>query len=355
MARRRTVTAVGGLTLIAILLIILRTRRGGASTDDVVTNVAVHVTRVEQATLHRYVTAYGYVEPAPAGYGRPAGGARLSPATPGIISEIDCADGQRVVGGTVLFRLDSRMAGLAVDKAKQEVGFAERTLERQTLLLRSNGTSQHTFQDAQQQLEAARSNLASAETALAYHEIRAPLTGTVARMNASLGQSVDANTTLAEIVNLDRLVVTADLPARDAAGVDLGRAAMVGSGNSPVRGTVTVLGKDLDPRTGAYRIQISVPAGSGLRPGQFVSARIEAEERKDVLVVPEVCVVSRTEEGSWVEAIEGGRAVRRPVSLGLKDGGRVEISGSGIAPGTTVVTDEAYGLPETTLVHVERR
>ena len=86
------------------------------------TEVPVQVGKLKQVTLHGYVTAYGTVEPEPAGE-RPAASARVVAAVAGVVTEVKCVEGQRVEKGAVLFQLDPRAADVAVD-------FAEKTLER---------------------------------------------------------------------------------------------------------------------------------------------------------------------------------------------------------------------------------
>jgi membrane fusion protein (multidrug efflux system) len=355
MDRRRVAAGLAAVAVIVTVLLVL-IRRGTSSGDEaIVTDVAVHVGTVRRATLHRYVTAYGYVEPEPAGGGRPPAGALLSPIAGGVLAEINCVEGQRVTAGTVLFRLDSRMAEVTVQKARQDLDFAEKAFKRQQELLPSSGTSERAYQEAQQQLDAARSALSAAETALAYLRITAPLTGTVVRLSATVGQFVDPSTVLAEIVDLARLVVTANVPSREAAGLAAGLPVFLGADSTAPRGRVRIVGKDIDPNTGTYRVQASIPPGSGFTPGQFTDIRIVAEERPDVLAVPEVSLVTRAGEGSWIMVVEGDSAVRRPVTVGLRDAGLVEVAGEGLAEGTTIVTDDAYSLPEVTKIRIVGR
>jgi len=354
MERRR---AAAGLTaaVIVIILVFFVLRGSGTGEEEIVTDVAVHVGTVGRATLHQYVTAYGYVEPAPAGGGRSPAGALLSPVVGGVLAEVDCVEGHRVTEGAVLFRLDSRLAEVEARKARQNVTFAEQAFRRQQELLPSNGTSQRAYLEAQQQLDLARSELSAAETQLAYLQITAPLSGTVVRLSATVGQFVDPTTVLAEVVDLDRLVVTAGVPAREAAGLTVGLPVYLGLDSTAPRGVLRIVGKDIDPRTGTYRVQASVPAGAAFTPGQFTDIRIVAAEHPNVLVVPEVSVVTRGDEGSWLMVVEGDSAVRRPVTVGLRDGGLVEVAGEGLSEGTTIVTDDAYSLPEVTKIRIVGR
>lgn len=67
MERRRA--AAGLAAAVVVIILGFFVLRGSGGEEEVLTDVAVHVGTVGRATLHRYVTAYGYVEPEPAGGG----------------------------------------------------------------------------------------------------------------------------------------------------------------------------------------------------------------------------------------------------------------------------------------------
>jgi len=349
---RRWGRAALAVLAVVVVIVVLRALGSGGEEGDGSTDVAVHVGTIDRATLHRTVTAYGVVEPAPGRAGQAAAGALITPFVGGVLARIDGVEGGHVTGGTVLFRLDSRMAEVTVQKATQARDFARQALERQRELLEFEGTSQRAFQEAQQRFDAAASDLAAAETGLAYLQIATPLTGTVVRIDARVGQFVDASTVLAEVVDLDRLVVSADVPSREAVGLAVGQTVRIGPASDGLVGELTIVSRDVDPNTGTYRVQASIPAGAGLASGEFTDIRIVVEEHADVLVVPEVSLVSRAGEGSWIMVVEGDRATRTPVTVGLRDRGLVEVSGAGIEEGMTIVTDDAYSLPEETKIHL---
>ncbi len=349
-SRTRT---LGLLAVVVVVVVVIAwLRRGGGGEGEVTPDVAVHVEPIRRATLRRTVTAYGTVEPAPSLDGRPAAGAMITPFVDGVVSSVEVVEGRRVAAGKVLVRLDSRMAEVAVDRARAEAAVADSAFRRQETLLGSDGTSQRAYLEARARRDAARADLAAAETGLAYLNIAAPLAGTVLHLAAVVGQHVDATTVLAQVVDLNRLVVTAGVPAREIGGVALGQPVLLGVGDSVPQGAVLVLGRDVDPTTGTYRVQASVPPEAGFMPGQFTEIHIVAEEHPDVLVVPESSVVTRPGEGTWIVVAEGDRAVRRPVTVGLRDRGLVEVSGEGVDEGVRIVTDEAYGLPEETAIRV---
>ncbi len=63
---------------------------------------------ITRTTLRGYVTAYGTIEAEPAGE-RPAASARVAPSLPGVVTAVQCVEGQHVAKGALLFQLDSRV------------------------------------------------------------------------------------------------------------------------------------------------------------------------------------------------------------------------------------------------------
>src|SRR5512142_431800 len=247
MTRRRLGTALIVAAVVIAAAVLLVTRpwiKGESGEEAVVTDVGVHVGPIVRATLHRYVTAYGTVEPEPPLAGRTAGGALVSAPVGGILAEIRCSEGQAVAAGALLFRLDTRLAEVAVAKAAKVVETAELNFERQKKLLAAEGTSQKAFEQAQLELNSARSDLAAARTELSLLEIRAPLAGTVVRIQAKLGQEVEPNAALAEVVALDRLAVAARVTAGDAVELQPGQSVDWPGAAAP--GRVLVVEWDVD-------------------------------------------------------------------------------------------------------------
>jgi len=303
------------------------------------TEVAVHVAKITRATLRGYVTAYGVVQPEPAGQNPPAS-ASVAPFLPGVVAAVMAVEGQRVAKGETLFRLDSRAADVAVD-------FAARTLDRERALLAIDGTSERAVQDAEQQLDAAR-------VQQAFAQVPAPLAGTVARVFVKPGEAVDVTTVMAEIVDLERLIVSAAVPSAELGSLAVGQPVQVTAepAAGSVNGTLSFIAPQVDVPTGTAEVRVTLPSESRLRPGQLVTIRIVSEEHRDVLAVP-VESVTRDEDGATVVAVvDGDTAMQMSVSTGLRDAGLVEITGDGLRADMTVVTAGAYGLPSETQVRV---
>jgi membrane fusion protein (multidrug efflux system) len=295
------------------------------------TEVPVRVGKIKRVTLRGYVTAYGTVEAEPAGE-RPAASARVAPSVPGVVMEVKCVEGQRVNKGDVLFQLDSRAAAVAVD-------FAKKTLDRQRKLVQVESSSQKALQDAEQAL-------ATAQAQQALLQIQSPLTGMVTKVNTKVGEAADLTTVLAEVVDLDRLVVSANVASAELAALKAGQPVEVVSADSTnvVNTSLIYASPQVDAKTGSGLVRAGLRGNSTFRPGQFVRIRIISEEHKDCLAVPVVSVAKDAAGGTFIALVEGDKAVLKPVKVGLRDEDQVEVEGDGVEADKAIVTEGAYGL-----------
>ena len=326
-----------------------------AETVDAVPEVTVQTASIVQTNLHASVIAYGSVEPDPGHNDASSAKARITAPVSGLVAEVLCAEGGSVKRGDVLFRMDGRLAALAIAKALQAVEFAEKGVARQKKLLLIDGTSEKVIRESQQQLDAARQELVAAQTERDLLSVTAPVAGTVIQINAHSGETVDAGRDLAEVADLKRLVLVATLPSREADLIKEGMTAQIDGGEDTVpslwpAGAVTYIDPRIDPQTDTVKLRVGIPASAALRPGQYARVRIIYADLKDRLAVPEEGL-ERTDEGLTVlKVVEGNEAVLKPVKSGVRDGEWVEVQGEGIASGMRIVTVGGYGLQHKTRI-----
>ena len=122
-------------------------------------------------------------------------------------------------------------------------------------------------------------------------------------------------------------------------------------GTNAFRGNLTFIGATVDPLTDTLLVRASLKAGSGLRPGQFVKARILVEERPERLAAPITSVVNK-QGGSMLALVNGDFAKLISIKSGLQDGDLIEIEADNVHAGDTIVTEGVYGLPTETRIQV---
>jgi membrane fusion protein (multidrug efflux system) len=261
----------------------------------------------------------------------------------------------------------ARQASLAADQLASEKSVQEadldlasarndwETAEKQLLLLRSSPTKEE-LAEAQAKVVEAEKALDGAALQRSLYQIRAPLAGTVLRVKGSVGEAIDLATVLAEIVDLDRLVVEAMIPASSLGSVREGQDVDLRTGpgsKAGLQGKVLLVGSDVDRKLDSVLVRVALPPKSPVIPGQFVRVRIVAEEHKDHLVVPRDAVVRTIEGKDVIVGFLGEKAVQKPVTVGIAEGDLVEIEGEDLNEDDAIVTQGAYGLPGEAKVRVE--
>jgi RND family efflux transporter MFP subunit len=193
--------------------------------------------------------------------------------------------------------------------------------------------------------------------------IAAPIAGTVTRLNISAGDTLEPGKVAVQLVDLDRLVATVDVPAQDLSYLKAGQTASIDlrSANSTtqpssITGNVVLIDPTINPSTGMGSADVALPAGSGLRPGQFVRAQIVTGQENGRLMVPTQSITQNKNGDPAVGLVEtdGRWAVLVPVTTGWRDGDQTEIAGQGLDAGEQVVTIGANGLVQRTRLHLLR-
>jgi membrane fusion protein (multidrug efflux system) len=331
---RKKVIAIIAVVLLAGagVLALLKSHGAADEADDesaTPTVVTVQTGALKLTTLHRYVAGFGTVAPASAVADQPAAGAQLAAATTGVVAKVNAIAGQTVAKGDVLVELNS--GALMMNNAMQEVA-------RQKELYAQQNTS--------------LKNLQEAEAQLALLQVSSPLSGTVVRMNVSVGQAVDGTTVLAEVMDLNRLEVSAEIPTAEAGQVAVGQTVEIGD-EPPVRAAISRVNPTVNKDNDTVTVAAPLPAGGGLRPGQFVPLRIVTEIHTNALAAPAASVVTDQDGKSFVALVKDGAAAQIPVQIGLREDGWVEVTAPELKAGDTVVTVGAYGLPDKSKINVQ--
>jgi HlyD family secretion protein len=89
---------------------------------------------------------------------------------------------------------------------------------------------------------------------------------------------------------------------------------------------VTYIAPSVDPQRGTVEVRLDVPEPPPyLRPDMTVSVNIEVGRRPAARVVPREAVQDLASSAPWVWRLDGRRAERRGVELGLRGEAQVEI------------------------------
>ena len=170
--------------------------------------------------------------------------------------------------------------------------------------------------------------------------LRAPISGVVAASDATPGASVEEGTRLFRLIALDSVHVVGALPEAALARIDelTGAELDVPGFAAPIAlDRLVAVGRVLEPeaRTVPIIYELRDP-DRRLAVGQAVSLRVFASAAIEAVTVPESAVVDDAGQPVVFVQVGGESFERRPVRLGNREAGHVQITGD-IAPGERVV------------------
>ncbi|MBS0658124.1 MAG: efflux RND transporter periplasmic adaptor subunit [Verrucomicrobia bacterium] len=177
--------------------------------------------------------------------------------------------------------------------------------------------------------------------------LRAPLAGEVTSVELRLGEPVEPDRVVMEIMDLAEVQVVARVPEHFAAQLALGAKARIhfpGRGENLLEGKLQRLASTAERESGTVEAVILVPNQDGHhRPGQRAEVHLVRSARPDVRVVPRAALQGEgAQRFVYVKDYELKYAyVRTPV--GEQNDRYVEIV-EGLLPGDEVVTRGAYAL-----------
>ena len=282
----------------------------------------------------------------------------LRPQVTNTVAAVHVKEGQFVMEGQLLFTLDDRndQANLARARAQQKRDEAtladlERQYKRSQELLAQNFISKSATDATLSQLEAQRAAVAadraavqSAQVALGYATLRAPIAGRIGAVNIYPGTLVQPTLSLVTITQLDPIAVSFPVPeanlqdllaaARSRAKVE----ALVTGRREPLSGVLNFVDNTVDPQIGTVRAKAVFDNGDqSLWPGRFVGTRITVRTLAGATVVPAAALMMLPDGASLYVVDQAGTAARRKVQVLYTFGTKVAVSG--VEPGEQVVIE----------------
>lgn len=321
--------------------------------------VNVKTGTISDATLHRYVLAFGKVEPAPATAEHHSASSKIVSLLSGIVTHINGTIGQEIKQGQTLLSLDDGIVQAQRAKARVGLNFAQKNLARKKTLTPNVAISQKLIDDAELLTASAEADEQTASAQIKLLTIQAPITGTLTQLHVHEGETINAQMLLAELVDLSRLVLILPVPSTEAKALQLGQSVqLLGSTNKQTSawGAISLISPQIDVLTDTVLVYVSMtkdscPKSACLRLGETVAARITVETRAHCLVVP-IRSLKKSDTDSQLALIEGNTARLHPVNTGLQEGDLIEISGTGVHAGMSIVTEGVYGLPDQSRIKV---
>src|SRR4051812_40268226 len=291
----------------------------------------------------------------------------------GYLERIAYQEGELVKEGQVLFELDRKPFQAQLDGAKGEVlaqrarfATARSNLERIKPLAAQDALSRADLDRAQGEYDGASAAVFSAEAKfreadlnIGYTVIRSPVAGVAGRSLQRQGAYINAMTESAQLTYVAALdpmwvnfSVSQNQMARMRADLASGRVVaangealqvtlILSDGSAyPGKGRIDFADPSFSQDTGSFLVRAEIPNPErALRPGMFVTAKVEGLVRPNAIVLPQLAV-QQGSSGHLVYVVRSdGVAELRPVVVGDYFGDKEIVIVEGLKAGDRVVTD----------------
>ena len=306
------------------------------------------------------------------------------------VKEILVKEGDKVTEGQLIAKLDTKDVEEALEAAKTQVDLAKANKEdatknakaeyakvqtaynnalldfqRKSSLLESGDISQSEYEQAESALKDAKASLGSfkvsggnvqvsesydlqiksaeeglkkAQSAVDSAEIKAPISGTITRVNVEAGQFADNlqdGKPMFTVENLDQLELSISVSEYSIGKLSLGQKAIISAdilGDEKLEGEVSSISPTGEQKNGTTAervipIKITIDGDKkGLISGITAKADIVLSEAKDVFVVPLSAVITGEDGSSQMAFVEDGKIHIVPVKTGVESDVSVEVS-----------------------------
>ena len=260
------------------------------------------------------------------------------------VSALHFDDGDRVAQGDLLVEMTSTEEDAQLEEARALVKEAERQYRRVQSLASQGTAAKSLLDERRREQETASARLSAIESRLSDRLIKAPFSGVLGLRNISVGALVEPGDLITTLDDDSVMKLDLSVPNVYLSSLKPGLPMIARSRAYPereFRGEVRSIDSRVDPVSRSVLVRVLLPNEERLlKPGMLMQVELRKDPR-DVLVIPESALMPVGREQFVLVALpegEGHKAERRPVKIGSRRPGEVEIL-DGLAVGELVITD----------------
>ena len=294
----------------------------------------VTIAPIKAGTFKHYIDVQGQVESDNV--------VTVAGKTMGMLEAVLVKEGDHVTKGQALARIDNAVTRSQIATLQTQLDVAENLFQRQKALWDQKIGSEVQFINAKAQRDGLQRQIATVKEQIGQGTVTAPISGTVDKVNARVGESGQNPLGLFRIVNLSNLKVTGEVSEsylrylRKGAPVEVEFPEL----NKSIQGTISFVSSVVDPTTRSLKVEARLRDNAMLRPNMIAKLRLNDQNLANTLTIDQN-LVQTSESGDIVYVVDdkGGKPVAEPrkVQTGLSYNGQVEIK-SGLKPGDRLIT-----------------
>lgn len=279
--------------------------------------------------------------------------------TANFVAELVVEEGDIVEKGQVLARLENDIQTTRHEKALVSEERARLEYERLKSLSLSNIISDQEFKNAELELRQQKLQLEEARRELDYTEVKAPISGTITDRLINLGDIINNNHHMFDMVNFESIKAPVYLPEAELPRLKAGLLARVKSpsiGNRIFEGKVERISPLVDARSGTVEVIVGFNDIGQLRPGMYVNVEIVTDTLTDVLLVPREALIYDADQVFAYRLVKGkdypNRSIERVlIQPAMEDRFNVTVN-EGLSEGDKLIVIGKAGLRVDSLIRL---
>lgn len=258
------------------------------------------------------------------------------------VVEVGFDEGKPVTKGQLLFRLDESRLTAALAEAEVNLKLSKVNYDRAQQLLRDKTISQQEFDQLASRFESMQAAIAVKQREMKDTKIHAAFAGVMGARSVSVGQVIKKDTTLGMLVDLSPVKVEVSVPERFLSLLKLDQTIELRVAAFPGRkfaGQVYFIAPQVDTHTRTALVKAKIAnTDFALKPGMFANLDLTLQLRADAVVVPEPAIMVNADRAMLYIVDKDMNAQLRPVKLGVRQAGVVEIL-EGVEAGQLVIVE----------------
>lgn len=262
----------------------------------------------------------------------------------GNVRTLNVKEGDRVVRGQLLATVIPTTLRDAHYAAEATLRQAQDAYKRMKPLHQSGVISDLKWVEVETKLSQAQAAERIAREELSHSKLIAPSDGVIAQRSVEKGTNVLPGQQIYKLVDVSTVDVKVAVPEKIVSSLRKGISARitVGALNGAIyTAGISEIGVEANPLSHTYDIKLSLPnPGRRLMPGMVCNVSLQPGLPIDKIVIPMRAVELDTDNARFVWVVVGGKAVKRPISLGDFAGDGVEVV-SGLSAGDRLIIDGA--------------
>ncbi len=280
----------------------------------------------------------------------------ISAKTAGVITQVYVREGDAVVKGQTLAQIDNTLTLRSIDELKAGLELANTVYVRQKNLWEQKIGTEVQYLQAKNGKESLEKKLATLEEQLDMSKIKSLITGVVDEVTAKVGQNAAPGQPAFRVINNNNLKITAKISEAYLSSIKKGNKAQISFSDydKKLEGPVNFVGRNIDPLSRSFSVEIKVPSNADLRPNMTAVVKVIFNSVPAALCVP-INVVQdiNGEKIVYVAEAKGNQLVARKKVVkidGVYDN-YAQVT-SGLAIGDKIITVGYQGLNDGELIKI---